>query len=165
MGHIPLLRCRQFRANRNPQVLLIGVALAHLQQLSGINIIFNYAEEIYHSAGYGDSGILFNIEITRNDQSSADSARTDPGRPGLGRFLMLFECAGIALSHLVLGLSYRVGIKGLPVLLITLCTIWLLRPLPLPRDLVLDFGNLPESCSRYRVSILASALWSALFVF
>jgi SP family xylose:H+ symportor-like MFS transporter len=39
------------------------------------------------------------------------------------RSLMLFGCAGIALSHLVLGLTYRAGIKGLPVLLITLCTI------------------------------------------
>src|SRR5262245_29624574 len=46
------------------KVLLIGVALAVLQQWSGINIIFNYAEELYRSAGYGVSDILFNIVIT-----------------------------------------------------------------------------------------------------
>jgi len=46
------------------KLLLIGVALAVLQQWSGINIIFNYAEEIYRNAGYGVSGILFNIVIT-----------------------------------------------------------------------------------------------------
>jgi hypothetical protein len=46
------------------KLLGIGVALAVLQQWSGINVIFNYAEDIYRSAGYGISGILFNIVIT-----------------------------------------------------------------------------------------------------
>ena len=46
------------------KALIIGVVLAVLQQWSGINVIFNYAEEIYRNAGYGVSGILFNIVIT-----------------------------------------------------------------------------------------------------
>ena len=46
------------------KVLGIGVFLAVLQQWSGINVIFNYAEEIYRGAGYGVNGILFNIVIT-----------------------------------------------------------------------------------------------------
>jgi len=132
MGHIPLLLCRQLRANRNPQVLLIGVALADLQQSSGINIIFNYAEEIYHSAAMETPAFCstskslgtINRVLTLLALTLVDRVWR--------RFLMLFECGGIALSHLVLGLSYRVGIKGLPALRITLCTIWLLRTLPLP---------------------------------
>jgi MFS transporter, SP family, xylose:H+ symportor len=105
------------------KALLIGVALAVLQQWSGINIIFNYAEEIYRSAGYGVSGILFNIVITGTINLALTLlALTLVDRVGR-RSLMLFGCAGIALSHLVLGLTYRAGIKGLPVLLITLCTI------------------------------------------
>ena len=35
------------------KLLLIGVCLAVLQQWSGINIIFNYAEEMFRQAGYG----------------------------------------------------------------------------------------------------------------
>jgi len=46
------------------RLLGIGIVLAVLQQWSGINVIFNYAEEIYRGAGYGVSGILFNIVIT-----------------------------------------------------------------------------------------------------
>ncbi|MCX8109534.1 MAG: MFS transporter, partial [Verrucomicrobiae bacterium] len=46
------------------RILFVGVALAVLQQWSGINSIFNYAEEIYKSAGYGISDIMFNIVIT-----------------------------------------------------------------------------------------------------
>jgi hypothetical protein len=46
------------------KVLIIGVVLTPFPQWSGINIIFNYAEEIYRSAGYGVSSTLFNIMIT-----------------------------------------------------------------------------------------------------
>ena len=46
------------------KALVIGIVLAVLQQWSGINVIFNYAEEVYRNAGYGVSGILFNIVIT-----------------------------------------------------------------------------------------------------
>ena len=35
------------------KILLIGVFLAVLQQWSGMNIMFNYAEEVYRAAGYG----------------------------------------------------------------------------------------------------------------
>ncbi len=46
------------------RLLLVGIALVVLQQGSGINILFNYAEEVYRSAGYGVNDILFNIVIT-----------------------------------------------------------------------------------------------------
>ena len=46
------------------KVLLLGVFLAVLQQWSGLNVIFNYAEEVYRAAGYGLNDILFNIVIT-----------------------------------------------------------------------------------------------------
>ena len=51
---------------RKKSPLGIGIALAVFQQWSGINVIFNYAEDIYRNAGYGISGILFNIIITGN---------------------------------------------------------------------------------------------------
>src|SRR5260370_15123000 len=112
---------RELRARGSLKVLLIGVTLAILQQWSGINIIFNYAEEIYRSAGYGVSGILFNIVITGTINLGLTLvALTLVDRVGR-RSLMLFGCAGIALSHLVLGLTYRAEIKGLPVLVISLC--------------------------------------------
>jgi len=52
---------------RNPRllpVLGIGVTLAVLQQWCGINVIFNYAEEVFSAAGYALSSILLNIVIT-----------------------------------------------------------------------------------------------------
>ena len=45
-------------------MLVIGVVARRVQQWSGINVIFNYAEEIYRNAGYGISDTMFNIVLT-----------------------------------------------------------------------------------------------------
>ena len=46
------------------KVLLLGVGLAVFQQWCGINVIFNYAEEIFRAAGYDISDVLKNIAWT-----------------------------------------------------------------------------------------------------
>src|ERR1700730_7727447 len=104
------VRWRELLAPDIMKVLLIGVALAVLQQWSGINIIFNYAEEIYRSAGYGVSGILFNIAIT----GTINLVCTLVALGWVDRFgrrtLMLYGSAGIALSHTILGIVYAAGV-------------------------------------------------------
>jgi MFS transporter, SP family, xylose:H+ symportor len=146
------------------KVGLIGVALAVLQQWSGINIIFNYAEEIYRGAGYGVSSILFNIVITGTINLAftlvALSLVDRVGR----RSLMLFGCAGIALSHFVLGFTYHAGVRGLPVLLITLCTIGCYALSLAPVTWVLISEIFPNRVRGVGVSISVSALWSASFL-
>ena len=146
------------------RVLLIGVALAVLQQWSGINIIFNYAEEIYRSAGYGVSDILFNIVITGTINLALTLvALALIDRVGR-RSLMLLGCAGIALSHLMLGLTYRVEIKGLPALVITLCTIACYALSLAPVTWVLISEIFPNRLRGIGVSISVYALWSASFL-
>jgi MFS transporter, SP family, xylose:H+ symportor len=146
------------------KILVIGVVLAALQQWSGINIIFNYAEEIYRSAGYGVSGTLFNIVIT----GAINLVFTIGALVLVDRFgrraLMLFGCAGIALSHAVLGVTYRVGTKGLPVLLITLCTIACYALSLAPVTWVLISEIFPNRIRGLGVSIAVSALWLASFL-
>lgn len=145
-------------------VLMIGVVLAVLQQWSGINIIFNYAEEIYRSAGYGVSSILFNIVIT----GTINLVFTIIALGLVDRFgrraLMLFGCAGIALSHTVLGFTYRAGIQGLPILLITLCTIACYALSLAPVTWVLISEIFPNRIRGLAVSISVSALWIASFL-
>src|SRR5260370_30074959 len=46
------------------KVLALGVTLAIFQQWCGINVIFNYAEEIFRAAGYDISTVLKNIPWT-----------------------------------------------------------------------------------------------------
>ena len=138
------VRLADLLAPSTRKMLVIGVALAVLQQWSGINVIFNYAEEIYRNAGYGVNDILFNIVITGAINlvcTLIAMATRGPLRPPS---LMLFGCAGIGISHLLLGLAYRAGLKGLPVLVLTLCHHRLLRHVAGAGGLGADRRDLPE---------------------
>ena len=46
------------------RILWLGIFLAVLQQWCGINVIFNFAEEVFSAAGFPVSDILFNIVVT-----------------------------------------------------------------------------------------------------
>jgi MFS family permease len=146
------------------RILGIGVALAVLQQWAGINVIFNYAEEIYRGAGYSVNGILFNIVIT----GAINLAFTFVALGFVDRIgrraLMLAGCAGIAVSHTLLGLAYHFGLKGIPVVVLTLCTIGCYAMSLAPVTWVLISEIFPNRVRGLAVSISVSALWIACFV-
>ena len=145
-------------------IVLVGVALAVLQQWSGINSIFNYAEEIYRSAGYGIGDILFNIVITGTINlvfTLAAIAMVD--RVGR-RTLMLVGCVAIGTSHLLLGGAYAAGLKGLPVLVFTLCSLGAYALSLAPVTWVLIAEIFPNRVRGAAVSVAVSALWIACFI-
>lgn len=164
IGSESRVRAAEVLAPGMRRILATGIALAVLQQWSGINVIFNYAEEIYRGAGYGVSGILFNIVITGAiNLAFTFVAMGLVDRVGR-RALMLAGCAGIALSHGLLGLAYRSGLKGLPVLMLTLCTIGCYAMSLAPVTWVLISEIFPNRVRGPAVSIAVSALWIACFV-
>jgi MFS transporter, SP family, xylose:H+ symportor len=153
LTHQPVLRA-----------LTIGVILAVLQQWSGINIIFNYAEEIYRHAGYGVNDILFNIVIT----GSVNLVFTFVALGFVDKIgrrpLMLWGCGGIGVSHFLLGLAYRMGMTGLPVLVLTLFTIGCYAMSLAPITWVLISEIFPNRVRGVAISISVSALWIASFL-
>ncbi len=157
-------RWAQLRTPGVLSVLGIGVVLAVLQQWSGINVIFNYAEEIYRSAGYGVSDILFNIVITGSVNLVFTLAALGCVDRLGRRALMLAGCAGIAFCHLLLGLSYSFGLKGLPVLVCTLGAIGCYALSLAPVTWVLIAEIFPNRIRGAAVSVSVSALWIACFV-
>jgi sugar porter (SP) family MFS transporter len=145
------------------KVLAIGVFLAVLQQWSGINVIFNYAEEIYRNAGYGVNDILFNIVVTGSINLIFTLAALGfVDRLGR-RSLMLAGCGGVAVFHFLLGLSYHFGLKGLPILLCTLATIACFAMTLGPVTWVLISEIFPNRIRGAAVSASVSALWIACF--
>ena len=145
------------------KVLGIGVFLAVLQQWSGINVIFNYAEEIYRNAGYGVNEILFNIVITGSiNLVFTLVALGFVDRLGR-RSLMLAGCAGVAFFHFLLGLAYHLGLKGIPVLVCTLATIGCYAMSLAPVTWVLISEIFPNRIRGAGVSLSVSALWIACF--
>jgi len=146
------------------KILLVGVTLAVLQQWSGINVIFNYAEEIFRGAGYGVSSIMFNIVIT----GAVNLLFTLIAIQTVDRFgrraLMLVGCAGIAFFHTLIGLGYMLHLKGpvvvAPVLATLACYGFSLAPI----TWVLISEIFPNRIRGAAVSVSTSALWIACFV-
>jgi sugar porter (SP) family MFS transporter len=146
------------------KILFVGVTLAVLQQWSGINVIFNYAEEIFRGAGYGVSSIMFNIVIT----GAVNLLFTLIAIQTVDRFgrraLMLVGCAGIAFFHTLIGLGYMLHLKGpivvAPVLATLACYGFSLAPI----TWVLISEIFPNRIRGAAVSVSTSALWIACFI-
>jgi SP family xylose:H+ symportor-like MFS transporter len=146
------------------RVLLIGVTLAVLQQWTGINILFNYAAEVYRSAGYGENDILLNIVITGTiNLIFTIAAMLIVDKVGR-RPMMLFGCLGIGVSHLLAGLAYRASWHGSAVLLLTLGAIACYALTLAPVTWVLIAEIFPNRVRSQAVSVSVSALWVASFI-
>jgi sugar porter (SP) family MFS transporter len=154
---------RAFRAPNIRRLLLIGITLAVLQQASGINVLFNYAEEVYKSAGYGVNDILFNIVITGTiNLIFTLLAMTLVDRFGRRR-LMLLGCLAVGASHIAASFAYREGLQGIWVLVLTLCAIGCYAMSLAPITWVLITEIFPNRVRATSVSISVAALWVASF--
>ena len=145
-------------------IVLVGVALAVLQQWSGINSIFNYAEEIFRTAGYGIGDIMFNIVITGAINLVFTLVAIGLVDRAGRRTLMLAGCAAIGVSHLLLGGAYAAGLTGLPVLVLTLCSLGAYALSLAPVTWVLIAEIFPNRVRGAAVSVAVSALWIACFI-
>ena len=152
-----------FRAPGVTGVLVTGIGLAVLQQWSGINIIFNYAEELYRQAGYGINGALLNIMIT----GTVNLVCTIAAMGCVDRFgrrtLLVWGCAGIAVAHAFLGLAYATGLGGIFVLTLTLAAIGCYAMSLAPVTWVVIAEIFPNRIRGPAVSVAVSALWIACF--
>lgn len=158
------VRFADLLAPRVLRILAVGSALAVLQQWSGINVIFNYAEEIFRQAGYGVSDVLFNIVITGAvNLVFTFVAIATVDRSGR-RALMLVGCAGIAASHGLIGLAYALGWSGPFVIAFTLLAIGAYGMSLAPVTWVLISEIFPNRIRGAAVSVAVSALWIACFV-
>jgi MFS transporter, SP family, xylose:H+ symportor len=146
------------------KLLLVGIALAVLQQGSGINILFNYAEEVYRSAGYGLNDILFNIVIT----GTINLLFTLLAIVMVDRFgrrkLMIVGCLAIAASHIAASFAYRAHLHGFWVLALTLCAIACYAMSLAPVTWVLITEIFPNRIRASAVSVTVAMLWVASFV-
>lgn len=145
-------------------IVLVGIGLAVLQQWSGINVIFNYAEEIYRGAGYDLSGVMFNIVITGAINLLFTLVATATVDRFGRRALMLWGAGAIALMHGALGLAFFLGIKGPIVLGLTLAVIAAYATSLAPVTWVLLSEIFPSRVRGLAMSIAVSALWVACFL-
>jgi len=145
------------------RVLLIGITLAVLQQWTGINILFNYAAEVYREAGYGANDIFLNIIITGSiNVVFTILAMLLVDRVGR-RPLMLFGCIGIGISHLLCAWAYHAHWRGGAVLLLTLSAIACYAVTLAPVVWILIAEIFPNQIRSQGISVAVGALWIASF--
>ena len=151
---------------RTLSILTIGIVLAAFQQWCGINIIFNYAEEIFVSAGYSINDLFMNIVIT----GSINLIFTIVAMGTVDRFgrkkLMLLGSGGLAVIYAIMGYFYYAHITGLPLLILVLLAIAIYAMSLAPIVWVILSEIFPNRIRGIAMSISTFALWiaSALLV-
>ena len=106
-GGLRLLFSRPFR-----KVLVLGIIVAVFQQWCGTNVIFNYAQEIFQSAGYSLGDVLFNIVVTGVANVIFTFVAIYTVERLGRRVLMLLGAGGLAGIYLILGTCYFFEVSG-----------------------------------------------------
>ena len=147
-----------------PKILLIGMVIAAFQQWCGINVIFNYAEEIFSAAGYGVSDILFNIIIT----GITNLIFTIIGMytvDKLGRrALLIFGSLGLASIYTLLGACYYYQFSGIAVLVLVMLAIGCYAMTLAPITWVVISEIFPTKIRGAAMAISTFSLWTACFI-
>jgi SP family sugar porter-like MFS transporter len=152
-----LIEVKMFR------ILCLGAGLAVFQQWCGINVIFNYAEEVFTAAGYTVSDVLLNIVITGLVNLVftfvAIYAVDRVGR----RVLMLAGSAGLMITYVLIGVCFHLRSQGVHALALVVTAIACYAFSLAPVTWVVISEIFPNRIRGAAMSIAVSALWVACF--
>jgi len=141
------------------RIVILGVFLAVLQQWCGINVIFNYAQEVFAAAGYGVSGIMFNIVITGIvNLLFTFIAIYTVDRFGR-RILMLIGAGGLAGIYAILGAGYFFQSTGIHMLVLVISAIACYAMSLAPITWVVISEIFPNRIRGAAMSVAVSSLW------
>jgi hypothetical protein len=145
-------------------VITLGIVLAVFQQWCGINVIFNYAEEVFAAAGYGISGTLFNIVLTGTvSLIFTVLAMFIVDRYGR-KVLMLTGAGGLAIVYVIIAAGYYLHVKGIYMVfwVVTAISIYGLTLAPITWVLLSEI--FPNKIRGHAMSVSTFALWTSCAV-
>jgi SP family sugar porter-like MFS transporter len=145
-------------------ILALGMFLAVFQQWCGINVVFNYAQEIFAAAGYRISDTFFNIVVTGVTMFVFTFvAIFTVDRIGR-RPLMLFGAAGLSITYLLLGSAYSLGMRGWPVLALVIIAVACYSFSLAPITWVILSEIFPNRIRGAAMAVAVFSLWFGCFV-
>ena len=145
-------------------VMLLGVGLAVLQQWCGINVIFNYAQNIFSAAGYGLSDILFNIVVTGVTMVLFTFLAIATVDRNGRRVLMLGGCGSLAVIYVALGYFFRIHSQGVHMLSLVVAALACYAMTLAPVTWVVLSEVFPSRVRGTAMAIATASLWAACFV-
>ncbi len=159
----PKIDIKDLTTPKIKRIIIIGGILAVLQQWSGINVIFNYADEIFTQAGYGINDMLFNIVAT----GSVNLVFTLVGMAVIDKWgrrnLMMLGFGSLSILYLIFGIFYQLNMKGFLMLLCVLIGISIYAMTLAPTIWVVLSEIFPNKVRGIAMSIATLALWSGCF--
>ena len=157
-GGLKLLFSKPFH-----KVLLLGCVVAFFQQWCGTNVIFNYAQEIFQSAGYDVDNTFINIVITGiANLVFTFVALFTVERLGR-RALMLMGAGGLAGIYLILGACYFFHAQGIFMVILCVMAIACYAMTLGPITWVLISEIFPGRVRAIAVATATSVLWIGSF--
>lgn len=146
------------------KVLIIGIVMAVLQQWCGINVIFNYAQEIFMEAGYGVSDVLMNIVVTGiTNVVFTILAMFVVDRWGR-KALTLIGSFGLTVIYAFMGAAYYFHITGIVLLVIVVLAIACYAMTLATTMWVIISEIFPNRVRGVAMSVCTFALWAACFI-
>ena len=146
------------------RVLVLGVVLAVFQQWCGINVIFNYAHEIFSAAGYAVSDVLMNIVVTGvTNVVFTFVAIYTVDRWGR-RALMITGSAALAVIYAILGTAYYFAVSGWAMLLLVVLAIAAYAMSLAPIVWVVLSEIFPARLRGAMMALSTFCLWAASFL-
>lgn len=145
-------------------VLVLGVVIAVFQQWSGINTVFNYAQEVFAAAGYGISDTLFNIVFTGSVNLVFTLIAMNKIDKWGRKSLMLAGASGLAVIYLFLGGAFYFDLKGMVVLVLVVAAIAIYAMTLAPVTWVVLSEIFPTKVRGAAMALSTFALWTACFV-
>ncbi|MFA0088198.1 sugar porter family MFS transporter [Vibrio sp. 10N.261.51.F12] len=144
--------------------VMIGITLAVFQQWCGINVIFNYAQDIFASAGFDINDTLKSIVATGLvNLLFTIIALNFVERIGRRR-LMLIGSIGLAVIYTLMAGAYFVGVQGFPLLILVLIAIAIYSLTLAPMTWVLLSEIFPTKVRGSAMSVATFFLWVACFL-
>jgi len=144
-------------------VLMLGVVLAVFQQWCGINVIFNYAEDVFRAAGYGVSEMLFQIVITGMVNLVFTFVAINTVDRWGRRVLMLAGASSLAVVYSLMGACFFLNSQGPHVVILVLLAIACYACTLAPITWVVLSEIFPNRIRGAAMSVSVSALWIGCF--
>ena len=140
-------------------IITLGIILAVFQQWCGINVIFNYAEEVFSAAGYGISGTLFNIVLTGCVSLIFTILSMFVVDKWGRKALMLTGAGGLAIVYIIIAAGYYFHFKGIFMVfwVVTAISIYGLTLAPITWVLLSEI--FPNKIRGHAMSVATFALW------
>lgn len=158
-GGLSLLFSKPYR-----RVLMLGIIVAMFQQWCGTNVIFNYAQEVFQSAGYDVDNTFINIVVTGiANLVFTFVAIYTVDRLGR-RALMLLGAGGLAGIYLILGTCYYFEVSGIFMVVLVVTAIACYAMTLGPVTWVLLSEIFPNKVRGVAVATGTFALWVASFI-